>query len=198
MTGGSRETGWLEFFKCVIPYLLSCLLSCLYSYCVRTSKRMLRFSRTELDSVSLSCCIHVLFFREILQHEELRATSYCFSPAVQHLPLMSILSSHHIGLFCFSICRENNSNGRRNLPADLRIIHHSLVVATVRSGWVSSNLLIWGWNCTTTLGMTVCGSQQSGQVCYLWHAVRRPAPRLPACPPATSDLARCSQNANAP
>ncbi|TNN84384.1 hypothetical protein EYF80_005377 [Liparis tanakae] len=32
--------------------------------------------------------------------------------------------------------RENNSNGRRNLPAALRIIHHSLVVATVRSGKV--------------------------------------------------------------
>lgn len=62
----------------------------------------------------------------------------CCPPSLPYLPLMSLRSSHHT--FCFCICRGNNSDGRRDLPADLRIIHHSLFVATVRSGWVSSNL----------------------------------------------------------
>ncbi len=64
----------------------------------------------------------------------------CCPPWLPHLPAMSLLSSRHI--FCFCICRGNNSDGRRDLPADLLIIHHSLFVATVRSGWVSSNLRI--------------------------------------------------------
>lgn len=86
----------------------------------------------------------------------------CCPPSVPHLPLMSLLSSRHI--FCFCICRGNNSDGRRDLPADLLIIHHSLFVATVRSGWVSSNLRIWGWDCTTTPRMTEGAVVVSGKV----------------------------------
>lgn len=80
----------------------------------------------------------------------LRATLCCFSPAARRFSAapshMSPLSFCHI--FCFCICRGNNSHGKGDLPADLLIIHHSQFVFTVCSGWVSSSKTapwLWGW-----------------------------------------------------
>lgn len=142
-TGRSRETVWLAFFKCVIPWLFFCL----YSRCVLTSKEMLHLSWTALDSVtSFSLMLHSCIVPQRAFGAWKNAfKSYIillfsiFPLSMAHLPLMSRLSSRHI--FCFCIRRGNNSDGRRDLPADLLIIHHSLFVATIRSGWVSSSNL---------------------------------------------------------
>lgn len=142
-TGRSRETAWLAFFKCVIPSLFFCL----YSRCVLTSKEMFHLSWAALDSVtSFSLVLHSCIApQRAFGAWKSAFKSYIillfsiFPVSMAHLPLMSLPSSRHI--FCFCIRRGNNSDGRRDLPAALLIIHHSLFVATIRSGWVSSSNL---------------------------------------------------------
>lgn len=137
--------------------------SVVYSRCMHTSKETFHFSRTEMDSVTsfflvLQSC---LVFRRVVATWDSTLKGYiiqlfsCYPPPLPYLrfiPLLSsIPSSSHI--FCFCICGGNNSDGRRDLPADPLIIHHSLFVRLYAMGesaatWVSEGEpapRLWGW-----------------------------------------------------
>lgn len=150
---------------------------------------------------TFSCYKHVFVFRRVALDSTLNGYiislfSCCPTPLpyLQFIsPFSSIPSSSH--LFCFCICDGNNSDGRRNLPADLLIIHHSLFVRLYAVGesavpWVSEGETapwLWGW---------LRG--------HLWSSGKRTAVQLLACcqasyllaclPPLT--WARCGWNAN--
>lgn len=99
---------------------------------------------------SLSCSNHVYIFSERIKHFYERQNA-----ALLQLPTLSAVPSTYVSSSLRShICRGNNSDGRRDLSAYLLIIHGSLFVATVRTGWVSNNLCIRLWDSTRTLRMT--------------------------------------------
>lgn len=108
---------------------------------------MLHFSWTRLDSASLSCCIHVLFFREQLHLEKSTFKSFimlfsCCPHSVPHLPLMPLLSPV---TYSASVSAEEITQmeeGTCQLTCWHYHIYHSLFVATVRMGCVSSNVRI--------------------------------------------------------
>ena len=142
-----------------------------FTPCVLTSKEMLNFSWTQLDSASLSCSIHVLFFREQLHQGKSTFKSFimlfsCCPHSVPHLPLMSLLSPV---TYSASVSAEEITQMEEGT---CQLTCSSFITVFL---WPLYALGESAVTCPSMHHSGIGGLQQSGQVCCFWHAVRHPA-----------------------